>query len=296
MQEFSIKDIENLCGIKAHTLRIWEQRYGFLMPKRKESLHRIYENEDLKKLLQVAFLYHSGWKISKIASLTPDGVAEQVYQSEINSLNYKNYITELIIAAIDFDEAAFTNVLDKLISKIGFEKCITDICYPYLQRVGLLWMTSNVIPAQEHFSSYLIQHRIIAETEKLPFPKGSPKIVLFGPQGEHHELPLLFINYLLKKYGWSVIYLGGDIKVDVLQKCVDSDDIRFLFLHLITNFTGWEADGYFENLCRQFPDKNIIATGSVIHAMQRSFTNLSLLKSDKAIYDFIQQKRYLGST
>ncbi|HVG15370.1 MAG TPA: MerR family transcriptional regulator [Chitinophagaceae bacterium] len=296
MQEFSIKDIENLCGIKAHTLRIWEQRYGFLLPKRKESLHRIYENEDLKKLLQVAFLYHSGWKISKIASLTPDGVAEQVYQSEINSLNYKNYITELIIAAIDFDEAAFTNILDKLISKIGFEKCITDICYPYLQRVGLLWMTSNVIPAQEHFSSYLIQHRIIAETEKLPLPKGSWKIVLFGPQGEHHELPLLFIYYLLKKYGWSVIYLGGDIKIDVLKKCVDSDDIRFLFLHLITNFTGWEADGYFENLCRHFPDKNIIATGSVIHGMQRSFTNLSLLKSDKAIYDFIQQKPHLGNT
>jgi hypothetical protein len=82
----------------------------------------------------------------------------------------------------------------------------------------------------------------------------------------------------------------------VLKKCVDSDDIRFLFLHLITNFTGWEADGYFENLCRHFPDKNIIATGSVIHGMQRSFTNLSLLKSDKAIYDFIQQKPHLGNT
>jgi DNA-binding transcriptional MerR regulator len=290
MQEFTIRDIENLCGIKAHTLRIWEQRYGFLLPKRKESLHRVYENEDLKKLLQVSFLYHNGWKISRIAALTADQITAQVYDTEINSLNYKNYITQLIVGAIDFDEAQFTSVLDKLIARIGFEKCITDICYPYLQRVGLLWVTSNIIPAQEHFSSYLIQHRIISETDKLPLRKLSRKIILFAPQGEHHELPLLFMQYLLKKYGWTVVYLGGNIRIDVLKKFADNDDIGFLFLHLITNFTGWEADVYFENLCRAFPGKKIVATGSVIHGMQRTFTNLQLLKSDKEIYDFIQRK------
>lgn len=296
MQEFTIRDIENLCGIKAHTLRIWEQRYGFLLPKRKESLHRIYENEDLKKLLQVSFLYHSGWKISRIAALNTDQITEQIYNTEINSLNYKNYITELIVGAIDFDEDQFTGILEKLIIKIGFEKCIIDICYPYLQRIGLLWVTSNIIPAQEHFSSYLIQHRIISETDKLPLPKLVKKIILFGPQGEHHELPLLFMQYLLKKYGWTVIYLGGNIKIDVLKKLTDSDDIEFLFLHMITNFTGWEADVYFENLCRQFPEKRIMATGSVIHEMQRTFTNLTLLRSDKEIYDFIQHKIYFGNT
>src|SRR5687768_15089026 len=118
MQEFTIRDIEHLCGIKAHTLRVWEQRYGFLLPKRKESLHRVYENEDLKKLLQVSFLYHNGWKISRIAALTTGQITEQIYNTEINSLNYKNYITELIIRAIDFDETEFTSVLDKLINKI----------------------------------------------------------------------------------------------------------------------------------------------------------------------------------
>lgn len=296
MQEFTIRDIENLCGIKAHTLRIWEQRYGFLLPKRKESLHRVYENEDLKKLLQVSFLYHSGWKISKIAALTSDEIAAQIYNTEINSVNYKNYITELIVGAIDFDEVQFSAILDKLITNIGFEKCITDICYPYLQRVGLLWVTSNIIPAQEHFSSYLIQHKIISETDKLPLHKLSKKILLFGPQGEHHELPLLFMQYLLKKYGWTVVYLGGNIKMDVLEKFTGSDDIDCLLLHVITNFTGWEADIYFENLCRKFPSKKIIATGSVVHGMQRTFTNLTLLKSDKDIYDFIQHRYHFGST
>jgi DNA-binding transcriptional MerR regulator len=168
MQQFTIKDVENLCNIKAHTIRIWEQRYKLIVPKRKESLRRIYDNEDLKQLLRVSFLYHNGWKISRIASLTEDEIINEVYKSEINSITYKNYIIQLIVAAIDFNEPQFLEILDSLTRKIGFEKCVTDICYPYLQRVGLLWVTNNVIPAQEHFSSYIIMHKIIAEIDKLP--------------------------------------------------------------------------------------------------------------------------------
>lgn len=291
MQFFTIRDIENLSGIKAHTLRIWEQRYNLFVPKRKESRHRIYDNEDLKQLLRISFLYHNGWKISKIASLPQEKIATEIENTELNNNDYIAFVLKLTEAVVDFNEANFITILDEVTKKIGFEKCIAEVCYPFLQRIGLLWMTNNIIPAQEHFSSYIIQNRIIAETEKLPLPQMEPCLILFAPRGEYHELPLLFINYLLRKNGWGVVYLGVNITKEILKQLSDNQKIRYLFLHLITNFTGWEADGYFEDLRKSFPDKTIIATGAAIHQLERSFVNVTLLKNDKAIYEFIEKSK-----
>ena len=290
MQYFTIKDIENLCGIKAHTLRIWELRYNFFKSKRKESTHRIYDNDDLKQLLRIAFLYHSGWKVSRISSLSTEQILEEVKKAETDSVNYNNYVTRLIEAAVDFNEAAFMHLLETMIATIGFEKCITEVCYPYLQRIGMLWVTNRVVPAQEHFSSYLIQNKVISETDKLVGGNGLPDTIVFCPQGEFHELPLLFINYLLKKNGWQTIYLGSNIKKDVLQQFANDDRIKFALLHLITNFTGADADIYFEDVCRLFKDKLVIASGTIVHQVQRNFVNLKLLKSDKQIYEFIKSR------
>lgn len=291
MEYFTIKDIENLSGIKAHTLRIWEQRYNLFVPKRKDSQHRIYDNDDLKQLLRISFLYHNGWKISKIAGLSSAQIVEEVRKSEINSKTYKTFIIQLIEAAVDFDEISFVEILNQLTAKVGFEKCITDICYPYLNRIGMLWVTNNIIPAQEHFSSYIIQNRIIAETDKLSINNEAPTLLLFSPKGEFHELPLLFIFYLLRKNGWSVVYLGSNITKEVIKQFTENSEMKYLFLHLITNFTGWDADVYFEDLCKSFPNKQIIASGAAVHQVQRNFVNLKLLKSDKEIYEFIERSK-----
>lgn len=291
MQRFTIRDIEHMSGIKAHTLRIWEQRYNLFTPKRKESKHRYYDNDDLKILLQIAFLYHSGWKISRIAQLSPQAIIDAVTATELNTRNYKVAVLKLLDAAVEFNERAFAEILNDLIYKVGMEVCVTQVCYPFLQRVGLLWMTNNIIPAQEHFSSYLIQHKIIAETDKLPDqPAESEAIVLFTPDGEYHELPLLFINYLLKKNNWRTIYLGSDVKLQNLQKFESDKNISQLFLHVITNFSGWEIDDYLEKLCTVFPDKRIVASGAGVQQSQRSFLNLLSLKNDDAIYRFITRQ------
>lgn len=291
MERFTIRDIEHMTGIKAHTLRIWEQRYNLFTPKRKESKHRYYDNDDLKSLLQIAFLYHNGWKISRIAQLTPEAITTTVTATEINSENYKIAVLKLLDAAIHFNEKDFVAILNDLINTVGLEACVTQVCYPFLQRVGLLWMTNNIIPAQEHFSSYLIQHKIIAETDKLQdAPSDAQAIVLFTPDGEYHELPLLFINYLLKKNNWRTIYLGSDVKLQNLQKFQNDQHITYLFLHVITNFSGWEIDDYLEQLCTTFPDKKIVASGAGIQQGQRSFLNLLPLKTDDSIYRFITRK------
>ncbi len=291
MQTFSIRNIELLTGIKAHTLRTWENRYNFFKAQRKDSKQRIYSNEDLKKLLCFSFLYHNGWKVSKLAVLSDEEIAEKVKATVLEAANYKTYLQKLLQAAIDFNEAEFLAILNHLTEKIGFEKLVTDVCYPYLQRVGLLWDTNSVIPAQEHFASYIIQNRVISETEKFSsIQNGSPEIILFCPENEYHELPLLFINYLLRKAGWKVLYLGPNIKLADLKEVAGLPGIKYLYLHLITNFTGSGVDDYFELFRKTFPGKIIIASGKGIEQSQRSFVQFFLLKKDEEIYQFIQRR------
>ena len=289
MTSFTIRDIENLTGIKAHTLRIWEQRYEFFKSQRKESKHRFYDNEDLKKLLRISFLYHNGWKISKIASLSEAQVLDNVRAITVAGENTVVFTARLLEAAVDFNENAFHAILDEIIAKTGFEKCIVEVCYPYLKKIGLLWSTNNIIPAQEHFSSYIVQNRIIVETEKLGAVPKKPEILLACPQGEFHELPLLFINYLLRKYGWGTIFLGANVKKNEIVTVAGTEGIRYIYLHLLTNFTGYYADDYFEDICKQFPDKIIIGSGEGIQGLQRSFVNLNVLRSDQQIYNFIRK-------
>jgi DNA-binding transcriptional MerR regulator len=287
MQVFTIRDIENLTGIKAHTLRIWEQRYDLFTPRRKESQHRIYDNEDLKQLLRISFLYHSGWKVSKIAALSDSQITGLVNEATVGNMNYRVFINQLIEAALDFDEKRFITVVNQVTEKIGFEKCVVDLCYPFLVKIGLLWSTNNVIPAQEHFTSYIIQNKIIVETEKLEMGNTRPSIVLMSPKGEFHELPLLFINYLLKKSGWGTVYLGSNIQTDEAFEVVNRPGINYLYIHTLTNFTGLDIDDYFESVCKRFQDKKIITSGEGIQKVQRSFVNLTVLKNDAQIYEFI---------
>src|SRR5829696_1967689 len=273
MQNFSIRNIELLTGIKAHTLRIWEQRYDFFKAPRKKSQQRFYSNEDLQKLLCISFLYHNEWKISRIAALSDDEIQAEVTKIGMNESNFQTYLQKLLQAAIDFNEAAFLDVLNSLIKTIGFEKTILEVCYPYLQRVGLLWNTNKVIPAQEHFSSYIIQNRLISETEKFSsFQNEPPEIILFCPENEYHELPLLYLNYLFRKYGWKVLYLGKNIKLDDLKEAnAKLPSINYLYLHLVTNFSGFHIDDYFETIHKTFPNKSILASGKGIEQSERSF-------------------------
>lgn len=286
MNNFSIKDIERLSGIKAHTLRIWEQRHGLSFCKRKESQHRYYDNEDLKEILRIAYLYHNGYKVSKIATLSKDEI-KQLSTTHITESNYDIYINQMMESSIDFDQPRFEKVMQSALLHLGFEKTVTKVFYPFLEKIGLLWITQHVIPAQEHFSSYLIQKRIILAIDSLEkaVSKNECTVLIFSPEGELHEIPLLVIEYLLKKNGVHTVYFGAGIRLSELEYYCSYKPVTHLFFHFITNFLNKEPQEYVDCLAQKFPGKKIIASGPAIREVKASSPDIKLISS---VDDFFQ--------
>jgi MerR family transcriptional regulator, light-induced transcriptional regulator len=290
MNVFTIRDIENLTGIKAHTLRIWEQRYPIFNPKRRESKHRFYDNEDLKFFLRIAYLYNNGYKISRIASLSETEIGEMALRLRPNDQNYEIFINQLTEATIDLDQYRFERILHTLLLHAGFEKSITCVLFPMLKKIGLLWLTGNVIPAQEHFATALIIKKLSVSIDGLERPKytGGRRVLLFTPCGEYHEIPLLFMQYVLKKQGIPSIYMGKLVTMDMLQEICACQPVSQLYFHLITNLIRCNMDDYLVKLSHLFPRQEIFFSGTCASTCQiREIPfNVRLLKTTEEMMCF----------
>ncbi|WP_372769852.1 MerR family transcriptional regulator [Lutibacter sp.] len=230
--EFTIKDLENFSGIKAHTIRIWEKRYNLFQPKRTDSNIRYYDMDSLLKLLNVSLLYNNGLKISKIAALSKAkmefSIKELVFKEGFES----KALTSFKLAMLNFDEGLFNQTYNSLISQSSFSAVFTEIFIPFLNEIGILWQVQSITPAHEHFITNLIKQKILINTEKLQFlqpNKSSRKFVLYLPMNEIHELGLLYLHFELLFHGYHSIYLGQSVPVENLKDLQNVfDDVRFV--------------------------------------------------------------------
>lgn len=291
MNHFTIKDIENLSGIKAHTLRIWEQRYQLFIPKRKESKHRYYDNEDLKHILRISQLYHNGVKISKIAQLPASSIRSMAMEQYIGKQNTDAYIHRLIEASIDFDEERFEELFEQALKQFGLEVTIIDVMYAFLERIGLLWLTDHVIPAQEHFASNIIKRKIISALDALktkPSP-GSGTYVLFTPEGEQHEIPLLLNHYLMKASGKKCIYMGVDVPFDDIDIYIKLKNPKYLYFHAITHLYEQPMDDLLKQLKQKFSQQEIIMSGPLTKEVTLDIQGVTLLRSMTEMLEFAKR-------
>jgi len=229
---FSIKDLENLSGIKAHTIRIWEKRYNLLEPERTDTNIRTYSLENLQKLLNITYLNNNGYKISKIASLEKPNLAELVKQISLKKNAHENFINSFKLAMLNFDQSLFQNTYNNLVQEKTFRTIFYEIFIPLLSEIGLLWQTDTITPAHEHFLTTLIRQKIILNTEiaRPDKPINSTKtFVLFLPDNEIHELGLMFVHYELVSQGYSSIFLGSSVPIDNLKDIINFyDDLIFV--------------------------------------------------------------------
>lgn len=264
--QYSIKDLEKLSGIKAHTLRIWEQRYCVLQPKRTATNIRYYDSEDLKKVLNIAVLCDHGFRISKICRMEGSEIQEEVLRLSRDYCHYPDQIQSLTVAMIDLDEARFERCMSMNIKRIGLERTMLEIVYPFLKKTGLLWQTGAINPAQEHFITNLIRQKLINTIDgqsQIASP-GSKRFVLFLPEGELHEIGLLFASYIIKARNHRVFYLGQSVPAEDLEavvKIVEPHYLLGIFTHSSMPAQLWQ---YLDLLTTRFLPERLLLSGSFI--------------------------------
>ncbi|NNE31547.1 MAG: MerR family transcriptional regulator [Winogradskyella sp.] len=216
---FSIKDLENLTGIKAHTIRIWEKRYNLLEPKRTETNIRYYDLASFQKMLNVSYLNNNGYKISKIATLDENKIPQLVRKVASGSNVESHALNSFKLAMLNFDQTLFYKTYDSLLQEKSFDDVFYEVFIPLLTEIGLLWQTNTITPAHEHFLSSLVRQKILIHTEKAQskqINKSKKTFVLYLPENEIHELGLMFINYKLVSKGFHSIFLGFSVPMDSL--------------------------------------------------------------------------------
>ena len=279
MSEYTIKDLEQLSGIKAHTIRIWEQRYSFLKPKRSQTNIRYYSGDELKTILNIALLNQHGYKISKIDRMDEAEIQYAVLTLSSIPAQEGRMINKLITMMVELNMHEFEVQLNKVIKDKGIEEALLRLIFPFLERIGILWVTNHVNPAQEHFVSNIIRQKILVGINDVePKFKKQKSVILFLPEGEQHELGLLYAYYLMKKQGITTIYLGADLPLKDLQFVANLKQPDYIFTHLTNR--SLSLDRFLAQFKKLLPSFPIVISGKLTHAFEKRAPANVFLKKD----------------
>jgi DNA-binding transcriptional MerR regulator len=289
--KYLIRDFEALSGIKAHTIRIWELRYGILKPKRSDTNIRRYNDDELKYLLNISLLNKNGFKISKLASMEKSEIDEKVKALTNSNFAYPVQINALIMAMVQLDEHSFERVLNVNIAQLGFEVSIEQIIFPFLEQIGVMWQTGSINPAQEHFITNLIRQKIIVHIDKLKqAPAGYvAKSLLFLPEDEFHEITLLYLDYHLKKHRHHVLYLGQNVPLKDVYAATEVFNPQNVFSIFTQRPTEKQMEKYTTDLAATLKKQTIYLTGyRTLHSKNvKQAKNIRILKDPLEIFQVI---------
>jgi DNA-binding transcriptional MerR regulator len=290
MSNYSIKDLERISGVKAHTIRIWEKRYGLISPRRTDSNIRLYCDEDVKKLLNVSILLRHGLKISKIAELDSQSISRKIMELSYLPNGNENQIESLVVAMIDLDESKFEKTLSQSIIRNGFENTLFEIIYPFFEKVGVLWQTGSINPAQEHFITNLIKQKIYVAIDGLQSSsKGDQKtIVMFLPEWELHELGMLVYDYFLKKAGLKVVYLGQKVPEEDLIAVCSIVKPDYLFTSFSSPYEKEQLEEFINKVAGDFSNQKIYVTGYQVGCLSENLpSNVTFIANARHFRDEI---------
>jgi MerR family transcriptional regulator, light-induced transcriptional regulator len=265
MTHYTLSELEKLTGILAATIRIWERRYNIIKPKHTVTNRRWYDDDDLRRLINISILYHSGIKISKIAKYSESELIEKIALITSDSVIYDSQIESLIVALISFNGNAVNEILLRSIINIGFEETFSNVVFPFLRRVGIMWQTGTANTGAEHFITNILRKRLIAAIDSLP-PANDPKrkrVIMFLPDNELHEMGLLFYSYLIQKLGHEVLYLGQATPFSALTEASEKWHPDLLVTGALSGLSVFEPEEYLIKLSTTFKSQKILVSGSL---------------------------------
>ena len=289
MNAFTIKDLENLSGIKAHTIRIWEQRYNFLKPQRTDTNIRYYSNDELKMVLNIALLNKYGFKISHIDRMNNDEIRSKILSLTDGTALQERIINDLLQEMVDLNMDQFERIINKYIAAYGIEKAVIQIIFPFLEKIGILWQTGHVNPAQEHLVSNIIRQKLIAGIEATSsHVKMNKQFLLFLPEGEHHELGLLFMYYLLKSRGADVIYLGANVPLKDIEYVIKLKKPDIVFLHLTATGSSFNLEKFLIQAEQRFINTSTVISGQITQQYRKKIpASIQFKRSLSEVMEFL---------
>ena len=271
MNAFTIKDLENLSGIKAHTIRIWEQRYNFLKPQRTNTNIRYYSNDELKTVLNIALLNKYGFKISHIGRMQPQEIRAKILSLGDAKAIQERIVNELVQEMVDLNIENLEKILTSYIASKGVERTVIQIIFPFLEKIGILWQTGHINPAQEHLVTNVIRQKLVVAIETcITHLKSEKTVLLFLPEGEHHELGLLFMYYMFKSRGMQTIYLGANVPVKDVAYVVNLKKPDIVFTHLTATSSNFNFEKFLTTINSQFGGVSTVVSGQLTHVFNKS--------------------------
>lgn len=287
MTLYSIKDLEYLSGIKAHTIRIWEKRYHLLDPNRTDTNIRSYSDHDVRRILNVALLIKNGYKISNVAAFDEPKLQAEVLRINRNLTDPEKNIDQLLFHTVNLDTFGFEQLLDKIIGEFGFSKTIHQVIFPFFERIGILWQAGSIFTAHEHFVSNLVRNRLIRETGKFERNESAQTVLFFLRENEWHELSLLYFNFLAAQAGLRCVYLGQSLPFEDLSNLLINSEFDFVCTSFIQAIEKTELEQYLTNLSLVFNRNKILIAGrQVIIHKPKLPSNVLLIKNSS---DFIKK-------
>ncbi len=292
MAVYSINDVEKLCGIKAHTIRIWEKRYAIIQPRRTDTNIRYYLDEDLQKILNISLLNRNGYKISKIAKMTDGEIKNIVSELSDVTLESEDNLDALMHAMLELDEFKFNKILDHNIASKGFEITMDEIVYPMMEKLSMMWLAGSIKGAHENFVTNAIRRKTIVAIDQssTEYNANAPKCLIYLPENETHELSLLFLHFLLKDSGINVINLGEGIPlIDVLEGQKISN-AEFVFTIFNDSFSDTPLQPYLNELSKHLEGCTILISGyqTAIQNINVPY-NVEVLKSLSDVKTFVSE-------
>lgn len=292
MAVYSINDVEKLCGIKAHTIRIWEKRYAIIQPRRTETNIRYYLDEDLQKILNISLLNRNGYKISKIAKMTDGEIKKIISELSDVTLESEDNLDALMHAMLELDEFKFNKILNHNIASKGFEVTMDEIVYPMMEKLSMMWIAGSIKGVHENFVANVIRRKTIVAIDQssTEYNAKAPRCLIYLPENETHELSLLFLHFLLKDAGINVINLGAGVPlIDVLEGQRISH-AEFVFTIFNDSFSDTPLQPYLNELSKHLEDSTILISGyqTAIQNINVPY-NVKVLKSLSEVRSFVKE-------
>ncbi|MEA1877294.1 MAG: MerR family transcriptional regulator [Bacteroidota bacterium] len=277
--KYSIKDLERLTGIKTHTIRMWEKRYGIIKPDRTDTNIRFYKDADLQKLLNISILNKNGRKISHISAMTEEEIVLGVSSLSVSHELVDADINSMVMTALDLQEEQFEVVLNSCLIKLGFERTFCDVIFPLFDKLGIMWQIGRINACQERFITNLVRQKLLVAIDGIVGAGADSKgtFLLFMPVGHDHDIGLLFANYLTRKNGYKVVYLGPSVPFEHLKRLDFPEKFSQLFIALSLAVPQAEISLYIKQLREVFPEQ-------VIHVANPFGSDSSSLGKDSMLY------------